>query len=575
MDMTQIHRLPLGINDFPELREGNYYYVDKTAYIEAMERTSRFLFFTRPRRFGKSLFISMIKEYYDIKAQSKFDALFHDTWIAEHPTAERGSFQVLHFDFSLVGGDFSDVAERFNAYCGIELDRFIRKYASDYGKDIVDSVFAADNASDKLNIIGGAAEDIGKRLYIIVDEYDNFTNNILNTRGEPDYRAITHGTGFYRNFLKIFKAKASRALLLGVSPVTLDDLTSGANNFTNITSDPEFNMALGFSEDDVRRMIRYYQEVGKISRDVEAIVAEMKPWYDNYCFAADSLDKEPKMFNPDMVLYFLGHLIKNGRSPNSMLDPNTKTDYEKMRRLVGLDRMDGNRKGIIRDIVEEGCLYATIRESFPAEDVIKPDTFPSLLFYYGMLTIGGVAGDQLKLVIPNQNVRVQYYNYLLEQYQEVIDLNIQWLSTALRKAACDGEWQPLMNGLAEHYREDSSLRDTIGGEKNLQGYMNAYLHVSRLFIAIPEQEMNHGYCDFFLFGDWKRYPDVRHSYIIELKYLRRDATESEKESQWQAGLEQLRRYGEDARVRQLAENTTLHLVILQMRGAELVRLEEV
>jgi len=567
--------LPLGVKDYVRLRDRNYYFVDKTEYISTLENTGDFLFFTRPRRFGKSLFVTMLKEYYDILAQDRYEKEFKDTWIYKNPTPERGQYQILLFNFSRIDGDFCDLKEIFSKYCANRIDRFAEDYAAYYSKETLDKVSAEPAAQEKLNIIMDAANSAGHKVYIIVDEYDNFTNNILATKGKTEFEDITHGTGFYRAMLKIFKDTATRSLLIGVSPITLDDLSSGANNYTNITADSDFNMALGFSQDEVEAMIRYYQEYGKIIRSVESIIKEIKPWYDNYCFSKAKYGVDPMIFNSDMVLYYLSNLIKTGKSPDEMLDGNTRTDYEKMKQLINLDRWDGNRKGKLEEIMEKGYIYATIKTSFPAEKIVNPNIFPSLLFYYGMLTIGGVEDDQVKLVIPNRNVQMQYFEYLQEMKQEEYDLDTEFLKKSLRVAAKEGEWHPLLEYLAQRYKEGTSIRDSSAGEKGIQLYMTAFLSLSRLFIMQPEVEMNHGYCDIFLLGDTFHYQGVKHSYIIELKYLKTDATDAEAERQWQEAVEQVKRYGASENVQKLTAATALHLIVLQMKGAEPLRIEEV
>jgi len=567
--------LPVGVNDFRDLQMDRMYYVDKTKYISVMEQTAKFLFFTRPRRFGKSLFVSMLREYYDILAQDRYEKEFKDTWIYKNPTPNRGKFQILFFDYSKVGGDFNNVEKNFNTYCGGRIKQFLKDYKDFYDQDVINDVLAEPSAHQKLNIIANAAESARYKLYIIVDEYDNFTNSILASNGRENFESITHGTGFYRDFMKIFKASATRSLLIGVSPVTLDDLSSGPNNYTNITADSDFNMALGFSQDEVENMIRYYQKQGKITRSVESIIEEIKPWYDNYCFAEDKYGVDPMMFNSDMVLYYLSNLIKSGKSPKEMLDRNTRTDYAKMKQIIELDQHDGTSISTIKKIVEQGYIYAYIEPSFPAEDIIKPEIFPSLLYYCGMLTIGGSAGDLLKLVIPNRNVMVQYYQYVLEHYQSINHLDISWLRDSILGAAVKGDWRTLLEELAKKYKEATSVRDSSAGEKGVQIFMDTCLHFSRLYIVKPEVEMNHGFCDLFLFGDTFKFPDVKHSYIIELKHLKTDATDSEAEKQWQEAVEQVKRYGADKDVQKLTAATTLHLIAMQMKGAELLRLEEI
>lgn len=416
--MEQTKRIPYGVSNFVDIMERNQYYVDKTMYLPMLEDEADSLFFIRPRRFGKSLFISMMQAYYDIDKKDRFQELFGNLWIGSHPTENQGKFQVLHLDFSRIGGDISDLQERFDEYCGMCIDFFVeQKYRKYYEESTVKSVKAAKRTSAKLNAINLEASQKGYKLYLIIDEYDNFTNIVLNEHGEKMYRALTHASGFYREIFKVFKGMFARIFMTGVSPVTLDDLTSGFNIGWHISTKPIFNQMLGFSTEDVYDMIAYYQRIGKISADadVDAIFADMKPWYDNYCFAKSALRTQSKVFNCDMVLYYLRNYMETGEAPEQMIDPNTKTDYNKMKKLLQLDRLDGDRKGIINEIAERGEILGNIETSFPAKMLIQPQMFVSLLFYYGMLTIKGTRGDRLILGIPNNNVRKQYYEYLMEQ----------------------------------------------------------------------------------------------------------------------------------------------------------------
>jgi len=568
--------LPTGISDFAELRNEGYYYVDKTMYIARMEETSKYLFFTRPRRFGKSLFVSMVREYYDMLAQDRFEAEFKGTWIYEHPTKFRGKYQILYFDFSKVMGEnVEEIKNSFNDYCSEILDSFIDKYATEFSEEVVNRVHETTSAATKLNIIGNRAKIHGHSLYIIVDEYDNFTNNILTSMGLKTYTDITHGTGFYRDFLKIFKAIASRYLLMGISPCTLDDVTSGFNNFVNITADPNFNMALGFSESEVREMIGYYQQASLITRDADDIINEIRPWYDNYCFSPDRFQIDPTMFNSDMVLYYMYNLISRNKAPRNMVDPNTKTDYERLNGLIALDTENEERKNVIRQVIEQGSITAALEDSFPAQNMIRAEIFPSLLYYYGMLTIGGSEGELIKMVIPNENVHRQYYQFLVDSYQRNNPLDVTILRNLLNGAAYRGQWHPLMEYLTTRYKQDASLRDSIQGEKHIQGYLLAYLSMNTIFTTRTEFETGKGYCDFFMFGNLTTFPDVKHSYIIELKYLKSTATEGEAQAQWDEAVAQLHRYATDEKALAQTQGTTLHLIALQMRGQQLERMEEV
>ena len=428
------------------------------------------------------------------------------------------------------------------------------------------------------------------QLYLIIDEYDNFTNVVLNEHGEKVYHAITHADGFYRDVFKKFKGNFERIFMMGVSPVTLDDVTSGYNVGWNISIKPEFDEMLGFSTKDVVEMFTYYKEMGSIpaDSDVEVIVNDMKPWYDNYCFAEEALNKSVRMFNCDMVLYYLRNYMDYGRSPRQMIDPNTKTDYGKMKKLLQFDKLDGERKGIIRKIAEEGQIVAQLEEQFSAYQIPKAEIFPSLLFSYGMLTIKGTRGSKLILGIPNNNVRKQYYGYLEEEYQAKSYVDTNRLTDYYYDMAYEGVWEEGLRFMADAYAKVSSVRDGIESERNLQGFFMAYLNLNDYYITAPELELNHGYCDIFLLPDHTHYAS-QHSYILELKVLSRKEFDEElkdvlkedgspmkkSEKQWLDAVEQIRRYAAAPRVEALRQGTTLHKIIMQFKSWELARIEEI
>ena len=568
--------IPYGIANFKQVRQENLYLVDKTMYFERMEQAGHFLFLVRPRRFGKSLFLNMLEAYYDINEKDNFPELFKGLYVAEHPTENRNRFLVLHLDFSLVGSRLENLEEDFNRYCGGEVDSFIDSYKRFYEPQVVERVLNEKTAVGKLNQVRMAAKKRGLKLYLIVDEYDNFTNNVLNTKGHEAYHALTHGTGFYRDVFKVFKPMFDRIIMLGVSPITLDDLTSGYNIALNMTMDSRFNQMLGFSEDEVRQMIRYYKEVGAIRPELteDSIVADMKPWYDNYCFAEESFGKEPSMFNSDMVCYYMSNLVDTGQRPEELIDPNTMTDYGKMKRLIVMDKLEGERLNIIHDIAEDGFIHGQVVSHFPAERMMEFGNFISLLYYYGMLTIGGVEGELLKLIIPNNNVRLQYYHYLLEEYQSIAPANLQRLSLCYSRAALHGDWRPMMDCILKAYHDTTAVRQLIEGERNLQGFMNAYLTLTSYYLVAPEMEFSHGYCDFFLLPNHAAYPTVAHSYILELKYLKADATEAEAERQWAEAVEQVKAYAADRKLQSMLHGTRLHPIVAQIKGYDLLRMEE-
>lgn len=573
--MEEIKRIPYGVSSFVEVVEQNQYYVDKTMYLPLLERQPNYLFLIRPRRFGKSIFLGMLRAYYDLAQKEKFAARFGNLWIGSRPTPLQGAFQVLYMDFSRIGGQGEGLAQNFNDYCSMCVDNFASIYESYYYPGFVREMKEQSGFRNKLNYLDMKAKETGARLYLIIDEYDNFTNVVLNEESEGVYHAITHASGFYREVFKKFKGMFERIFMIGVSPVTLDDLSSGFNIGWNISTEPIFNMMLGFSETDVRAILQYYKDAGEHNGDVDTMITEMKPWYDNYCFAKASLERDPKMFNCDMVFYYLRNYMNYGTSPEQMIDPNTRTDYNKMKKLIQLDKLDGDRKGVLRRITEEGQIITNLATSFPAEQIAKAEIFPSLLFYYGMLTITGTDGDQLVLSIPNNNVRKQYYEYLLEGYQSEKYIDLSNLRTTYKDMAYHGNWRQSLEFIACAYKNHSSVRSLIEGERNIQGFFTAYLSISAYYLTAPEVELNHGFCDMFLMPDLQRYPEVAHSYILELKYLPAKDYESKGGQQWLDAVDQIHGYAQGPRVQQLAQGTQLHCIVMQFSGWEMVKAEEV
>lgn len=380
-------------------------------YLPLIEKMPSYLFLIRPRRFGKSLFLSMMRTYYDILEQDNFNKYFGDLWIGSHPTDQRNRFQVLYFDFSKAGCSQPERADSvFNDYCNIVINQFAHEYASFYDDDFKDTINGIKSAKAKLSYLEVKAREKGYPLYLIIDEYDNFTNVILSEHGQKMFHDLTHASGFYREYFKQFKGMFDRIFLMGVSPITLDDLSSGYNIDWNISTDETFNAMMGFNESEVWEMFRYYQQNKKLTGNIESMINEMKPWYDNYCFARMSLN-EDRIFNCDMTLYYLNSQIQKHRAPTEMVDKNIRTDYSKLKMLARIDHEslhEGNRMSTIEEIAAKGEILVNLQTSFPAERVVDIDNFRSLLYYYGLLTMCGTRGDLIKMCITNNFAREQF-----------------------------------------------------------------------------------------------------------------------------------------------------------------------
>lgn len=566
--------LPYGMPNFTWIRQENYYWADKTMYIPKMEKAGNFLYLIRPRRFGKSVFLTMLEAYYDIEKKDSFHEIFKDTWIESRPTDKQGKYQVLYFDFSRAASGKDGLEQNFNAYCETKLNGFAEKYAKYYKPNFLTDYANAKDAAAKLNLIEDRANALGIQLFLIIDEYDNFTNNVLSEEGEEVYHALTHAKGFYRDFFKLFKGMFHRIMMMGVSPVTVNDLNSGYNIGTNLSMDPEFNMMLGFSETEVREMIEYYRNAGLITAPTDQLMDDMKPWYDNYCFAEDSLDTDPKMFNSDMVIYYLRHVIRRGKAPKEMVDPNTMTDYAKMKKIIFLDRLQGDRKSVLKQIINEGYIWADLRESFPAEDLVEPDLFPSLLYYYGMLTIIGKRGRKVKLGIPNENVRKQYYGYVMDEYNYEAKIDDMHLADHYDQMAIEGNIRPAIEYIAKGYKNCTSIHSSIQAERNVQGFVAAYLNHSGYYYVVQEMELNGGYCDLTMIPDNVRFPEVAHGYLLELKYIKTTDSDEVGNNAIEEAKAQLEQYAQDPKLPQLMNNHPFHKVVIVYKGNDLWKVEE-
>ena len=569
-------KIPYGVSDFKRIRSEGYYYVDQTQYLALMESRDSFVFFVRPRRFGKSLFLSMMESYYDLNAKKDFKKLFGGLWLGKHPTENANRFMVLKLDFSKVGGTGKALERAFEEHIDFRLVEFADRY-----RRILGDVFA--RRFEKLGVVGRFAavtarsRDLGIPLYLIIDEYDNFTNQMIRATGVTDYRDITHGAGFYRNWFKKFKGEFDRIFMTGVSPVTMDDLTSGFNIATNLTLHRDFNAALGFSEAEVLQMYRDFKGTGEFTQgDPAEIVKSIKPWYDGYCFAEEKVGEE-SVFNSDMTLYHLKSIVETGEHPKNMVDANIKTDYDKLKTISDLQRvifkMDPlEALPMTEQTVTSGGIQFPLVESFPAEAIVQPENFHSLFFYYGLLSMSGRKMGDIVFSVPNACVEKQIFGYLRKQYFPPEKSFIEW-SAAARAFAYEGRWREFFKLVSDNFAETNPIRGNISGEVRLQGYFQCEMGHLPQFITCPELEMSHGNCDFFLFPERTYFGDVPHSYIVEFKYVKKGAKKAELEVQRKEGFTQLKNYAKDRKIPALAKGTILHLILVQYRGSSMANCE--
>ena len=574
-------RIPYGMMNFIDVREDDCYYVDKTHYIPLIENANKYFFYIRPRRFGKSLTISMLHHYYNILEADKFEKWYGDLYIGKHPTPERNSYLIIYLNFAVVNAELNSYRQSLDAHCNTEFNFFCDVYAQYLPEGIKEEMNKKKGAVEQLDYLYKECVKTNQQIYLFIDEYDHFTNKILS---EPscleDYKSETYGTSYLRSFFDTVKAGTystiKRCFVTGVSPVTMDDLTSGFNIGTNYSLSPEFNEMTGFNEEEVRAMLDYYATTCQFHHSTDELIEAMKPWYDNYCFAEQSYGSTT-MYNSNMVLYFVDNYIRNGGyMPRNMVEENIRVDYNKLRMLIRKDKEFTHDASTIQTLVQQGYITGELKTGFPAETIAEPDNFISLLFYFGMLTISGTLEGETKLTIPNQVVREQLYSYLLDTYNEA-DLRFDnWEKGKLASAmAYRGDWKAYFDYIAECLHRYSSQRDKQKGEAYVHGFTLAMTAQNRFYRPISEQENQEGYADIFMFPLLDIYKDMLHSYIIELKYAKGKDSDEKVEQLRQEAITQANRYAASETVQKAIGTTTLHKIIVIYQGMKMVVCEEV
>ena len=577
---TRRKRIPYGMMNFIDVREDNCYYVDKTRFIPMIEDANKYFFYIRPRRFGKSLTVSMLHHYYNILDADNFEKWYGDLYIGQHPTPERNSYLIIYLNFAVVNAELHSYRQSLDAHCNTEFNFFCDIYAQYLPQGIKEGLNAKRGAVEQLDYLYKECYKAGQSIYLFIDEYDHFTNKILSEPSCLDnYRSETHGTGYLRSFFDTVKAGTysaiKRCFVTGVSPVTMDDLTSGFNIGTNYTLNPQFNEMTGFTEKDVRDMLEYYSTTCPFNHSIDELIELMKPWYDNYCFAEECYGRS-SMYNSNMVLYFIDNYVHSGGNlPRNMIEENIRVDYNKLRMLIRKDKEFAHDASVIQTLLQQGYVTGELKTGFPAENISDPNNFVSLLFYFGMLTISGMHKGETKLTIPNQVVREQLFAYILDTYHEN-DLTFD--SYEKRKLvsglAYDGKWKPYFEYIAGCLHRYASQQDKQKGEYFVHGFTLAITAQNPFYRPVSEKDSQEGYVNLFLHPLLDIYKDMSHSYIIELKYAKgKDSSERIEQLRRQA-IEQAERYASSESVQKAISPTMLHKIIIVYRGMEMVVCEE-
>jgi hypothetical protein len=586
-------KIPYGIADFRQIREEGFFYADKTPFLpllESAEMGYRYLLFLRPRRFGKSTLVSMMEHYYDLAKKEQFDELFRGLWIHEHPTPERNSYLVLTLDFSGIGTDADQTALQRGFLSSVR-DRvrdwvLMHREVAPEVEWLTDRIDGYESPEELMGGVLHAVQRTGRKLYLLIDEYDHFANRLLSTGDQELYdKSVADRTGFVRTFYAKLKSGTQtgaikRMFVTGVSPLVLDDLSSGFNIASNASQDPALNALAGFTRADTERAV---DELLAFRADLVGIPAlsnrtellgVLEGYYNGYRFAPQVSER---IFNSDMVLYFLSQLQRTHEYPTQMLDHNVRTEYRHLQRIGTLtSTATAERRALLESIMSNGYIESSLVQQFGISSLSSDTQFISLLYYIGMLTLGAASTTRLihRLEVPNRVIRDLQWEHLASMLKEQAGVTIDalYLEPALVAMGVHGNIQPFLDLFHERVIRRLGVKDARSfDEKALKLMLMTYLSLSRTFHVLSEKEFAQGYCDLFV-GAEATAPGARFSWLLELKYLKTNAKPAAVEAAFAEAEEQVERYASDKALlplllgnRQLKAGT---LVFVGMKSVE-------
>jgi len=501
-------KIPYGISDFIRIKSEDFYFIDKTPYIEMIENyPSSYLMFLRPRRFGKSLLIAILEAYYDTHFKEDFEAIFKDTYITHHKTKEASSYLVLRFDFSAI--DVSNVEESLKYDLQLTLRSFVDKYR-------LDITFGNDSPISMLRDIFDHIQSNNLKLYLLIDEYDNFANKLLLNNQNEYLNLVSQKTASFKQLFTVLKAGASgnnapirRMFITGVTPMTMYDVTSGFNIGDNISLHKDFNNMIGLNGSELNEILAHYEIDTKVKVDM------LQEWYNNYKFNV----KSEAVYNTDMILYFINKFRAENDMPKEMIDINVRSDYSKLKSIIYTNKkLNGNFTTLQTLIGGDSISMSNLVQDFSALDLGKENNFKSFMFYLGLITIED-RRLKLTLKIPNETVKRIDIDFLKDalEIEKIFVLNVDKLSDYLAEFALKGDLE-VFKYLASMIKESTGIRDYIYNEATIKSMYLAYLSLTPYFVIKSESEMNKGFCDIFL---KPLNPYVEYIGLVEFKYIKR------------------------------------------------------
>jgi len=519
-------KLPYAIRDFYALITEDYLYIDRTDRIAILENLGKELLFLRPRRFGKSLWLSTLMNYYDVAKAGDFERLFGHLAVGQNPTPLRNQYLVMKWDFSVIlsHGTIDDIEKNLHQRLNVWISIFADNYRDYLSSDIQIYPDALATFEALLALINRSPY----KLYLFIDEYDNFANEVMmgaQGQNQKRYLDLVMGEGMFKTLFKNVKAAGSgagldRVFITGVSPIVMNDVTSGANVNEDITWLPYFNDLCGFREEEIRSLVEQMVEQGQlVGAKVEEVLEQMRLFYNGSRFITHLPDGDvqdaPMVYNPTLVFYFLRNIQRFGEYPENMLDSNLAPDYNK------LVYISSHPKGeaLLADALNEETTVTVsdLSDRWGVQEILDPDQqgerLATLLCYLGALTIDGKTPDaQVSLKIPNLVMRKLYAERLLNLTFPTADERDEGQAAA-RRLFAQGELDPLCAFVEKHLLAVYSNRDYLHfNELTLKTLFIALLHYNNLYIIDSEPAIQRRYGDLIMMIR----PEMRHYSVFDL-----------------------------------------------------------
>jgi len=545
-----------GNSNFRKIKINNdYLYIDKTKYIEKLENSNEdFVIFLRPRRFGKSLFLSTLQYYYDENSAHEFEKLFQYTYIGENPTPLKSSYRILYFEFSGIDIDESleNIKKQFIFKIRMSLGIYFNNYH--YPLEYEEDLKNIDNPTSLMEYFFKKTKD--DQIYLLIDEYDQFANAILAYNME-DFLNIVGKGGFVRSFYEVLKMATAQGIvqkmfITGVTPITLDSLSSGFNIVSNISNDESFNAMAGFTQQEVQFSLE--ESIFKACQDInkEGLLSKIKTWYNGYLF---NIKAQDRVYNATLVNYFISKYdYKRCKMPTKMLDSNVASDYKAIMRLFNIGDSDRNYN-ILEELIEKDSIIGSIKDRYDLNQEFTEDDFITLIYSMGFITINDeITGGVYEFCIPNYVIKMLYFNYFAVEIGKRNNFNISNSIGRILKQLLLGDTKPFQNQLNEVIKTLSN-RDHYGfREKHFQVIALSLLSFADFYFIESQPEKDNKYPDILLVG---RDDKVPNNYLLELKWIKEKDNYSKIK---QEGIEQVEGYLELDKIKNISKLRSFLLI---------------